>query len=386
MRLIVHDPSGAKVTVPFRGDLLSVGRREGNDIRLTARNISREHCRFVREGETVAVEDLDSSTGIRVDGAPAYGRVVLQPGQQVQVGDYTIVLEGAAGAGVRQHADAVSLEVDDGSVDEELVWHSGGVTLGDDPWGENAGPDDVTPGPGPRRGDLPPPLHRTPGPGAAAHTPGPPPLHRTPGPGAAAHTPGPPPLHRTPGPGAAAHTPGPPPLHRTPGPGAAAHTPGPGAAPTPGPAPAAAPPPATRQRAAAWIPLLGLALVAAGAAGYASALWVGGGHAAQRAPVALPAPAEAPPSAASAPDLAGAAEKLYARGELERAGALFELAAAARPDDAELQRRLAEIRARQGDGARSSTHWRRYLELRPGDPQAERIRSAIENWERAAAR
>ena len=74
MRLVVHDPSGAQAIVAFRGDSLTVGRHETNDVRLPGRNVSRRHCRFERSGAGITVEDLGSTTGVRVDGAVLHGR------------------------------------------------------------------------------------------------------------------------------------------------------------------------------------------------------------------------------------------------------------------------------------------------------------------------
>ncbi len=96
MKLTIHDPSGARASVPFRGDALSVGRQDGNDILLPAENVSRRHCRFVRTASGVEVEDLGSKGGVTVDGVTVCGRALVEPGQIVSVGPYVLVL-GALG-------------------------------------------------------------------------------------------------------------------------------------------------------------------------------------------------------------------------------------------------------------------------------------------------
>lgn len=97
MRLTVHDPSGARASIPFGGASLNVGRQDGNDVLLPAASVSRRHCRFVRTARGVDVEDLQSTGGVHVDGRPIEGRVALRPGQVIAVGPYKLVLEGEPG-------------------------------------------------------------------------------------------------------------------------------------------------------------------------------------------------------------------------------------------------------------------------------------------------
>lgn len=92
MRLTVHDPSGARASIPFPGDTLTVGREDGNDVLLPAPSVSRRHCRFVRSHGGVVLEDLGSTGGVQVDGRRVEGRVALLPGQMIGVGPYTLVV------------------------------------------------------------------------------------------------------------------------------------------------------------------------------------------------------------------------------------------------------------------------------------------------------
>ena len=48
IRLVISDNEGTTTVVPLVRDEVSIGRKEGNTIRLTERNISREHCRIQR--------------------------------------------------------------------------------------------------------------------------------------------------------------------------------------------------------------------------------------------------------------------------------------------------------------------------------------------------
>ena len=49
-KLVIEDDEGKRTVVPLTRDEYSIGRKEGNTIRLTERNVSREHARLVQEG------------------------------------------------------------------------------------------------------------------------------------------------------------------------------------------------------------------------------------------------------------------------------------------------------------------------------------------------
>jgi pSer/pThr/pTyr-binding forkhead associated (FHA) protein len=68
-KLTIEDDEGKTVVVPLIRDEITVGRQEGNSIRLTERNISRRHARFYRQSGTLFVEDLGSYNGIKVNGS-----------------------------------------------------------------------------------------------------------------------------------------------------------------------------------------------------------------------------------------------------------------------------------------------------------------------------
>src|SRR5262245_25608259 len=77
---------------------MTIGRMEGNTIRLTERNVSRRHARLVRQNGALFIEDLQSFTGVRVNGAKIASPTALREGDEVQIGDYRIALRGDAKA------------------------------------------------------------------------------------------------------------------------------------------------------------------------------------------------------------------------------------------------------------------------------------------------
>ena len=89
-KLLIQDDEGKTTVVPLLRDELSIGRREGNTIRLTERNVSRKHAVVSRQNGSVSIEDLGSYNGIRVNGSRISGKVELKESDRVQIGDYVL--------------------------------------------------------------------------------------------------------------------------------------------------------------------------------------------------------------------------------------------------------------------------------------------------------
>lgn len=99
-KLVIQDDEGKTTVVPLIREEITIGRKEGNTIRLTERNVSRRHARILRSNGHVAIEDLNSYNGVRVNGSRIQGRCQLSLSDRVQIGDYLIELksdEAAAG-------------------------------------------------------------------------------------------------------------------------------------------------------------------------------------------------------------------------------------------------------------------------------------------------
>src|SRR6476469_1291804 len=76
-KLVIQDDEGKTTIVPLIRDEITIGRKEGNTIRLTERNVSRRHARILRNNGEVHIEDLGSYNGIRVNNARIAERVSL---------------------------------------------------------------------------------------------------------------------------------------------------------------------------------------------------------------------------------------------------------------------------------------------------------------------
>jgi ABC transport system ATP-binding/permease protein len=83
--------------LPPRSEILPsenviVGRAAEVDLILSHPEVSRRHCRILREGESWFVEDLGSQRGTAVNGSRISGRTALRQGDQIQVGPVLLVL------------------------------------------------------------------------------------------------------------------------------------------------------------------------------------------------------------------------------------------------------------------------------------------------------
>lgn len=126
MKLIIEDDEGRQTVVPFVRDEITIGRLEGNTIRLTERNVSRRHARLVRQNGHVVVEDLGSSYGIHINGKRIREPFPVSDGDLIQIGDYDLAIqaEGQEATAIRKRPERTPSDEDD---DEE------GLSAGEEP-------------------------------------------------------------------------------------------------------------------------------------------------------------------------------------------------------------------------------------------------------------
>ena len=98
-KLIIQDDEGKTTVVPLIREELTIGRQEGNTIRLTERNVSRRHAKLLRGQEAIIIEDLDSYNGVRVNGSRIQGKAEIKEADRVQIGDYLIEVKAEQPAG-----------------------------------------------------------------------------------------------------------------------------------------------------------------------------------------------------------------------------------------------------------------------------------------------
>jgi len=138
-KLVIEDDEGKRTVVPLSRDDYTIGRQEGNTIRLTERNVSRTHGRVRRRqngnGHPVFVlEDLRSYNGVFVNGLRVAHTQDLQHGDLIQIGDYRIVLQDdAATATETAPMPAAALDPSDAKATQPVATAYRGQTLTERP-------------------------------------------------------------------------------------------------------------------------------------------------------------------------------------------------------------------------------------------------------------
>jgi pSer/pThr/pTyr-binding forkhead associated (FHA) protein len=93
MKLIIEDDEGRTTVVPVARDEITIGRNDANIVRLGEKDVSRHHGRLVRESGHYYIEDLNSFTGIRVNGEKITGKRLLHDGDLIQISEYDLILQ-----------------------------------------------------------------------------------------------------------------------------------------------------------------------------------------------------------------------------------------------------------------------------------------------------
>ncbi len=92
MKLHIRDDDGRLTIVPLVRDSITIGRSEGNTIRLTERNVSRKHARLLHDGDILYVEEVKPRFGTRLNGDLIGGKTPVSPGDVIEIGDYQLAL------------------------------------------------------------------------------------------------------------------------------------------------------------------------------------------------------------------------------------------------------------------------------------------------------
>jgi pSer/pThr/pTyr-binding forkhead associated (FHA) protein len=96
-KLTIEDDEGNQTPLPLAHEEYGIGRAESNSIRLTDRNVSRNHAILKKNGQGWFLKDLSSYNGTYVNGARVIGEQVVHSGDVIQLGDYRLEMldEGA---------------------------------------------------------------------------------------------------------------------------------------------------------------------------------------------------------------------------------------------------------------------------------------------------
>jgi len=134
--LVMFRSDGERRSFSIVRDMTVIGRREDCDLRIPLGEVSRKHCRLVRDGDTLKLEDLGSSNGTFLNGQRVQ-EALLSPGDTIQVGPvvFAVQIDGeppedelrpvsSAGAGAGEEEPVALGEADE---DAGTLEHAGGA-------------------------------------------------------------------------------------------------------------------------------------------------------------------------------------------------------------------------------------------------------------------
>jgi len=83
--LVMFRSDGERRSFSVTRDVTVIGRREDCDLRIPLSEVSRKHCRFIKDGDSIRIEDLGSSNGTYHNGQRVQ-EAILSPGDTIQIG------------------------------------------------------------------------------------------------------------------------------------------------------------------------------------------------------------------------------------------------------------------------------------------------------------
>lgn len=90
--LVMFRSDGERRSFSVTRDVTVIGRREDCDLRIPLSDVSRKHCRFIKDGGTVRIEDLGSSNGTYHNGQRVQ-EAILSPGDTIQIGPVVFCIQ-----------------------------------------------------------------------------------------------------------------------------------------------------------------------------------------------------------------------------------------------------------------------------------------------------
>ncbi len=93
LKLHIEDDEGQETVVPIIRDEITIGRQEGNTIRLTERNVSRRHARILRQSDQIFVEEISARYGVYKNGEKIQERSEFNEGDVFLIGDYRLTIQ-----------------------------------------------------------------------------------------------------------------------------------------------------------------------------------------------------------------------------------------------------------------------------------------------------
>lgn len=91
-KLVIKDDESNKTVIAFYRQEITIGREEGNTIRLTEQNVSRTHAKLTKSNNLIFLEDTKSYVGTFLNEEKIEEQVQLNNGDEIKIGDYLITI------------------------------------------------------------------------------------------------------------------------------------------------------------------------------------------------------------------------------------------------------------------------------------------------------
>ncbi len=95
LRILIEDSEGKSKLASINPDEsdVTIGRQEGNFIRLRERNVSRKHARIFSTSEGLFIEPVAARYGLKLNSAKIEGKTPLALGDEIRIGDYRLYIQ-----------------------------------------------------------------------------------------------------------------------------------------------------------------------------------------------------------------------------------------------------------------------------------------------------
>jgi len=92
INLILFRKNGSQKVFPLPSSITVIGRRHDCDLRIPLNSVSRRHCQFSLNNETLKIRDLGSRNGTYLNGK-RIDEAKAQPGDYIKIGPLTFALQ-----------------------------------------------------------------------------------------------------------------------------------------------------------------------------------------------------------------------------------------------------------------------------------------------------
>ncbi len=123
LRILIEDSEGKSKLAPINPEAndITIGRKEGNFIRLKERNVSRYHARIFSTPEGLFIEPVAARYGLKLNSTKIEGKTPIALGDEIRIGDYRLYIQDENKPDVRKEENLDSVVDIDPTLQPRLV-------------------------------------------------------------------------------------------------------------------------------------------------------------------------------------------------------------------------------------------------------------------------